>query len=196
MTEEAVGFRLRETYLLGTILGVFFAYITTACWIPTYLGKKVALAPWFVYLIWTIEIIGGLIGFPVGYKLGLKAERRKKLMILGGFMSGILSMVSFIPAVEKSLMAVSLLKIFTTFSVCLCLCPWAFIVAGLVPMHRMREQMHAILTISAAYGTVTPIVLGYLLSISREAFHKGWMASSALLLLMGLCSMFMRIPKK
>jgi len=199
--EQPVGFRLRETYLLGTILGAFFAYITTACWIPAYKAlikgtDPVAPPPFFVYIMGAIDITCVLLGFVAGYYLAKRYQRRRPLMVGGGLAAGITSLITFLPPIHENAMAAGMLKIIVIFFVCLCLIPWAFLASEIVPVHLMGEQMHATLLISGIYGTITPIIHGILFSINPALFYWGWLGSSLLLVFMGVCSIFIREPSE
>ncbi len=198
MLNETSVFRLRETYLMGTILGVFFGYITTVSWLPTYKAIEAATDPVspppIMYMIGIIDLISVMSGFVIGYYLARRTKRRKLMMTVGGFLSAFASLSGFIPAVHENAMVSGLLMISTIFFVCLCLCPWTFILGELAPPHRMAEQMHATLLVSAVFGVMTPIIQGVIFFIDPALFYWGWLGASFMLLFMGICSIFVPEP--
>ncbi|MCF2138115.1 MAG: MFS transporter [Candidatus Thorarchaeota archaeon] len=194
MSEEISVFRLRETYLMGTILGVFFAYITTVSWLPTYKAIEAGIdpvsPPTIMYMIGAIDLVSVSLGFVIGYYLARRLKKRRPLMIAGGFLAALTSLLGFLPVLQANKMVSGLLMISTIFFVCLCLCPWTFILGELAPPHRIASQMHATLLVSAVYGVITPIIQGILFFIDPSLFYWGWLGASFMLLFMGICSIF------
>ncbi len=193
-------FRSRETYLMGTILGVFFAYITTVSWLPTYKaiesGTDPVSPPAFMYMIGVIDITSVICGFIVGYYLARRTTNKRRMMMVGGFLAAFTSLLGFVPGISGIRMLSGLLMIATIFFVCLCLCPWTFLLGEIVPPQRMGQQMHATLLVSAVYGVLTPLIQGVLFNIDPALFYYGWLGASSLLLFMGICSIFVRVPEQ
>jgi len=179
----------KNTYILGFLMGSFFAYIGTTVFIPVHLGKAilpgeaVTLPPPYVFIFFILELILVYIGIIIGIVWTQRIHKRRPVMTIGGLIAGITALIGFLPPIHDNTMYANIFKIVTIFFVCICLTAWTYTINE-VSSHHSGKQIGAILTIAALIGCITPLIQSYLLTINL--FEVGWVISSMLLLLMGV----------
>ncbi|NHJ40338.1 MAG: hypothetical protein FK731_09930 [Asgard group archaeon] len=183
-------FLKKTTYILSFLMGAFFAYIGTTVFIPVYLGKAISpnepviLPPNFTILFTIIELIMCYLGIIIGVIWTQTVQQRRPVMIFGGIAAGLTSLIIHIPELGDYSMLSNLFKILTIFFICICLAAWTFVISEASP-EDSGKQIGAILTIAALIGCVVPIIQSILLE--NGFFKIGWILSSLLLFIMGIC---------
>ncbi len=178
----------RDTYILSFLMGSFFAYIGTTVFIPVFLEKAISpteavkLPPPFTFLFFVLELLLVYLGILVGAVWTQKIQRRRPVMAIGGVLAGLTALIGFIPPIHDSSTLSNIFKMVTIFFVCINLAAWTYTINEV--SKESGKQIGAILSIAAIIGCIVPILQSFLLSI--DLFELGWVASSTLLLLMGV----------
>ncbi|PWI48123.1 hypothetical protein CEE45_08135 [Candidatus Heimdallarchaeota archaeon B3_Heim] len=181
-------FMKRDTYILGLLMGSFFAYVGTTVYIPVYLGKaisptkSVVLPPPFTFLFFLMELLLVYIGILIGVFWTQRIHQRRPVMTIGGILAGSIALLGFIPAIHDNNVLSNVFKMITIFFVCINLTAWTYTINEV--SRDSGKQIGAILTVAALIGCITPVFQSFLLSI--DLFEVGWVLSSILLLLMGV----------
>ena len=182
-------FMKRETYILGFLMGSFFAYIGTTVFIPVHLGKallpgeSVTLPPTYTIIFFSLELLLVYMGIIIGAVWTQKVNKRRPVMAIGGLFAGVTALTGFLPPIHDSAMFANIFKMITIFFVSICLTAWTYTINE-VSKQNSGMQIGAILTVAALIGCITPIIQSYLLAINL--FEVGWVISSMLLLVMGV----------